>query len=91
MGCRVGIASLLINTFKAALLRIGLIFNFVFQIEIYLNYLYPLLFFCKKHSLCRFLFLMDLICFEFLNSIYRYVFLIILFKINVLNPMLCGI
>ncbi len=73
LGFRTGLSSILINIFKSNYLSIGLIGGFNCQIELNLNILYPFLFFCKNHSLCLFNILIDLICFEFLGSKYRYV------------------
>lgn len=71
-GFRIGITSLLINIFKTGYCRIGLISGFQLQIELNSKYILPFLFFCKNHGLCLFHILTDIICYEFLNTKYRY-------------------
>ena len=81
-GLRTGLNNIFLNTFKHSLKRIGITTGFNYQIEISVKYLYPLLFFCKNHSLCLFNLLMDLTCFEFLGSKYRFVLIYNLLNIN---------
>ena len=73
VGFRTGISSLIINTFKYTYLRSGLLNTFHIQLEINIKYLFPFMFFCKKHSLCLFDLLIDLICFEFISNRYRFI------------------
>ena len=72
IGFRTGFNSLVINIFKYAYLRIGITDLFNFQIEITKRILFFFLFFLKKHSICLFNTLIDLTCFEFLNSKYNF-------------------
>lgn len=82
IGFRTGLNSLFIHIFKDCYFRIGIINNYNLQIEIDNKYLYPFIFFCKKHTLCLFNILIDLICFEFLGTKYRYVLIYNFLSIN---------
>jgi NADH:ubiquinone oxidoreductase subunit C len=82
LGFRTGLNSLFINIFKGGYLRIGIINGYKFQIELNAKYLYPFIFFCKNHSLALFQILIDLTCFEFIGTKYRYVLVYNLLSLN---------
>lgn len=73
IGFRTGFSALLFNIYKNLCNKIGLTHNLNMQLEINQNYLYPMLFFLKKHSLLLFSNLIDIICFEFLGLKYKYI------------------
>jgi len=72
-GYRIGFSSLLLQIFNNKYTAIGILNGFYLQIEISLKYLFPLIYFFKKHSLCLFKILIDIISYEFLGNKYRYI------------------
>jgi NADH:ubiquinone oxidoreductase subunit C len=73
IGFRIGLTSVILNTFNLSYLQINIISGFNLQIEFTIKYLYPFLLFCKKHSLSLFNILTDIVCYEFLGSKFRFV------------------
>ena len=72
-GYRIGFSSLFLQTFNNNFSKIGLLNGFNLQIEINSKYLFPIIFFFKKHSLFMFRQLIDISSYEFLGNIYRYI------------------
>lgn len=72
----------MINIFKYTNQNIEITKNYSLQISICTFYLYPFLFFLKKHSLCLFNILIDMVCFEFLGTKYRYVLIYTLLNLQ---------
>ena len=70
IGFQVGFSSLILNIFSESYNTVCLLKNLQVQVETSLDYLYPLIFFLKKHSLTLFRTLIDLICYEVLNNKY---------------------
>jgi NADH:ubiquinone oxidoreductase subunit C len=82
IGFRTGLTSIVFNIFKNSYLQINTISGFNVQIEFVVKYLYPFLFFCKKHSLFLFNLLTDIVCYEFLGSKFRFVIVYTLLNTN---------
>ena len=72
LGFRAGVFSLLLNIFNLAILRLELLTDYNILIEINDIYLFPFLYFCKKHSLNLFTILTDITCYELLGVTFRY-------------------
>lgn len=72
-GYRIGLSSFLLQTFNTNFSKVGILNGFNLQIEINVKYLFPLIFFCKKHSLFLFNLLIDIISYEYVGSKYRYI------------------
>ena len=82
LGFRIGISSLLTQVFTQLILNFGLLNEYQLQVELHLNYLFPFLLFCKKHTLLLFSFLLDFTCYDLLGSKFRYVLLYTLLNIH---------
>jgi len=72
IGYRIGVSSLFLQIFNNKFSSIGILTGFNLQIEINLKYLFPIIFFLKKHSLCLFTLLIDIVSYEFIGNKYRY-------------------
>jgi len=72
---RTGIKNLFFYTFKKNCNIIAISYGLNIQLEISVKYLYSFLCFTKLHSFCLFDFLIDLFCFDFIKSKYRFVLL----------------
>jgi NADH:ubiquinone oxidoreductase subunit C len=81
-GYRIGLSSLFLQTFNTTFSKIGILNGFNLQIEISLKYLFPIIFFFKKHSLFLFKLLIDITSYEFLGSKYRYILVYSLLNIE---------
>ena len=55
------------------LASIKVIHSFEVEIEVTNNQLYPVLFFLKKHSVCLFNIMVDVICSDMFSNAYRYI------------------
>lgn len=82
IGFRTGLGSILVHIFNRLIYSFGVLNEYQFQLELHLNYLFPMLLFCKKHSLFLFTFLMDLTCYEQLGTKFRYILLYSLLNIE---------
>lgn len=73
IGFRTGFSAIIFQVFKNKIFTFTFTNTWYIYIEIKIKYMYTLLFFFKKHSLFLFSFLIDLICYEIVNSTYKYI------------------
>lgn len=83
IGFRTGFSAIILQIFKKKIYKCNFTKIWNLYIEIQIKYLFILLFFLKKHSLLMFSFLIDLICYEILNTHYRYILIYNLLSIHI--------
>lgn len=81
-GFRIGLNVILNNIFKKNIKKINLKPDFFLELEVTSKQFYVLLFFLKKHSLCSYNILIDLVCFELIHTKFRYILVYNLLNIN---------
>jgi len=79
---RIGLIHFFSNIFSGAIKSIKLVSEFSLRLEILEFYVYPILFFLKRHSLCLFNILIDIVIYETLGSKYRFIILYNLLSIK---------
>lgn len=68
-----GIFFLILTVYSGLIYKIKLTKDYILQIMLVDFYLYSLLFFLKDHSLCLFKLLIDLVVYEFLGNLFRFI------------------
>ena len=72
-GKTIGLLTLMKEIFNDGIINITITNEFVLQIESLDDYLYPMLIFLKKHTLCLFNILIDIAAYELLGTTYRFI------------------